>query len=125
MRRRASARMGRMSEEKKPNWVLAIFTTALLIGALIALAIPILRMVAGLILLGCWAVFSSSASYSWFGGRTADVWMRVALALIVLVFAAIALPASARIFLVLFAAAEVLLAWWSIRRLKADRSANP
>jgi hypothetical protein len=109
-----------MSEEQKPNWALAIFTMVLVVGALIALAIPSLRMIGGLILFGYWYAICAGSSYAWYGASKFDVWALLALALVAFLAGAFLWHTPAGVFWLSFGAVNLVHAWWRNRRLKEN-----
>ena len=110
-----------MSEEKKPNWLLAGLTMVVIAGAIVALAIPSWRLVGGLILFAYWAAICAGTSYAWYGASWSDVWILLASGVaLCLIGAVVLLPTSMRIFWFFFGMVNILHAWWRSCRLKAD-----
>ena len=105
-----------MSDEQQPNWFLAGVVFALMTGAIGALAFPALRVFGILILVAYWAAVAAGLQYSTIGARKSDTWIRLALASVVVVIGAIALPPSERIFLVFFSVVEIGIAGWWYRK---------
>ncbi|HEX4146586.1 MAG TPA: hypothetical protein VHY91_24000 [Pirellulales bacterium] len=115
-----------MSEEKKPNWPLACLTMLVLVGALVALAIPSLRIAGGLILFAYWAAVSAGTSYAWYGASWSDVWILLASGVaLCLIGAVFPMPTQMRIFWFFAGMVNVLHAWWRSRRLKAGSPSDP
>jgi hypothetical protein len=111
-----------MSEEDDWNWPLASAAFTLVIGGLVALATAQLRIVGGLILVGCWAAICAGATYAWYGTRWFGISRLVASALVLLVVGTVVdLPTTARIFVYFLAAVNLANAWWRSRRLKPSR----
>jgi peptidoglycan/LPS O-acetylase OafA/YrhL len=115
-----------MSKDDDWNWPLAGFVLALILGALIALAIPSLRMVGVLILLGYGAAIHAGVTYSWYGAKRPDVWVLLVTGFGLIVMGAVLdLPASERTLVIFFGAVNIVHAGWRHRRLKATRATDP